>query len=70
MKTSKKSISVPAVSKEEVQHRFPKTEAILLRLSVDDKDAITTTAKTLHLTATEYLVKCHEVVSAKVRKSS
>lgn len=68
MKTSKKSVGVPAVSKEEVQHRFPKTEAILLRLSVADKEAITATAKSLHLTATEYLVKCHQLVSEKVRR--
>lgn len=67
MKKTKSQPKMPAVSKEEVQQRFPKTEAILLRLSVEDKNAITTTAKTLHLTATEYLVKCHEVVSAKVR---
>lgn len=67
MKKTKSQPEMPTVSKEEVQQRFPKTEAILLRLSVEDKNAITTTAKTLHITATEYLVKCHEVVSAKVR---
>ncbi len=67
MRKTKPKSEIPAVSKEEVQQKFPKTEAILLRLSVEDKNAITTTAKTLHLTATEYLVKCHEVVSAKVR---
>lgn len=68
MKTSKKSVALPAVVGAEIQRSLPKTEAILLRLSVADKEAITTTAKSLHLTATEYLVKCHQLVSAKVRR--
>jgi hypothetical protein len=69
MKNKTPSPTFPTVSPAEVQHTFPKTEAILLRLSVADKEAITSTAKALHLTATEYLVKCHEVVSAKVGES-
>jgi len=60
----------PSVSKEEVQHQFPKTEAILLRLTVQDKKNITDAAKSFHLTTTEYLVKCHAVISAKLYKSS
>lgn len=62
----KSATTLPTVSKEEVQMTFPKTEAILLRLSVKDKTAITNAAKSLHLTATEYLVKCHAVVAAKL----
>ncbi len=68
MKTSKKSVALPVIAEAEIQRSLPKTEAILLRLSVSDKEAITTTAKSLHLTATEYLVKCHQLVSEKVRR--
>jgi hypothetical protein len=50
----------------ELTVRLPKSEAILLRLTVRDKDAITAAAKSLHLTATEYLVKCHEIISEKL----
>ena len=51
---------------KELKERLPKSEAILLRLTVRDKDAITVAAKSLHLTATEYLVKCHEIISGKL----
>jgi uncharacterized protein (DUF1778 family) len=66
MKKKTDSPELPTISKEEIQKQFPKTEAILLRLSVQDKQAITDAAKSLHLTATEYLVKCHAVVAAKL----
>ena len=61
--------TLPTVSREEVRTHFPKTEAILLRLSVADKESIAGTAKTLHLTATEYLVKCHEIVAGKIPRT-
>lgn len=63
-----KTTQLPAISSAAIQRSLPKTEAILLRLSVADKEAITATAKSLHLTATEYLVKCHQLVSEKVRR--
>jgi hypothetical protein len=69
MKKHKDTSELPAISTKELQQKFPKTEAILLRLSVQDKLAITEAAKSLHLTATEYLVKCHQVISAKLRKT-
>lgn len=59
---------MPTVSKQEVLDELPKTEAILLRLSKRDKEAITSAAKLLHLTATEYLVKCHKLVAEKLSK--
>lgn len=68
MKSKSEPRELPTVTKAEVQERLPKSEAILLRLSVRDKDAITEAAKSVHLTATEYLVKCHELVSAKLGK--
>lgn len=68
MKKKNSAQELPTVFKEEVQHQFPKTEAILLRLTVQDKQDITDAAKSLHLTTTEYLVKCHTAISAKLRK--
>jgi hypothetical protein len=66
MKIENESPELPTVTTGEVAHQLPKSEAILLRLTVQDKLAITRTAKKLHLTATEYLVKCHAVISAKI----
>lgn len=66
MKKEKNSSELPTVSEEEVRQKIPKTEAILLRLTEEDKASITKAAKSVHLTATEYLVKCHELVSIKL----
>jgi hypothetical protein len=55
------------VTREEVNQRLPKTKGIFLRLSEQDRTSIIEAAKSVHLTATEYLVKCHELVSAKIR---
>lgn len=70
MKKQKAKPAFPVVSKEEIQYQLPKTTAILLRLSVQDKEAITAAATSLHLTATEYLVKCHVLIAAKLPKKS
>ena len=67
MKTKTKTESIPvAISGEEVQAALPKTEVIFLRVSPKEKTAITATAKRLHLTVTEYLVKCHELIAGKL----
>lgn len=67
MKSKPKAQKLPAsVTREEVEQRLPKNDAILLRLSTRDKTSITDAAKSVHLTATEYLVKCHELVSTKL----
>jgi hypothetical protein len=69
MKSKSTPQKLPAsVTRDEVQERLPKNEAILLRLSERDKASITEAAKSVHLTATEYLVKCHELVVAKLEK--
>ncbi len=67
MKKRKDSPALPSVTKEDVQRQLPKKKAILLRLSESDKDAIDTAAKSVHLTATEYLVTCHRLVSTKLK---
>jgi hypothetical protein len=52
MKRSKSSKKLPKVSKSEVES-LPKTEAVLLRLTKQDKATITKVASRLHLTVTE-----------------
>ncbi|MFZ9837621.1 MAG: hypothetical protein ACO3JJ_03760 [Opitutaceae bacterium] len=66
MKRSKSSKKLPKVSKSEVES-LPKTEAVLLRLTKQDKATITKVASRLHLTVTEYLTKSALLVADKVR---
>jgi uncharacterized protein (DUF1778 family) len=65
---SKPSNKMPSVSKEEVHRKMPKSEALLLRLTLEDKDAIATAASALHLTVTEFLTKSALMVASKVGK--
>jgi len=66
MKRRKSSKKFPKVSKSEVES-LPKTEAVLLRLTKQDKATITKVASRLHLTVTEYLTKSALLVADKVR---
>jgi len=66
MKRSKSSKKLPKVSKSEVES-LPKTEAVLLRLTKQDKATITKVASRLHLTVTEYLTKAALLGADKVR---
>jgi uncharacterized protein (DUF1778 family) len=63
-KTAKK---LPAVSKSDVDS-FQKTEAVLLRLTKQDKAAIVDAASSLKLTVTEFLTKSAILVAEKVKK--
>lgn len=67
VKKTKKAKRFPEVSKSEVES-LPKTEALLLRLTKEDKATITKTASKLHLTATEYLTKSALLVAEKVKR--
>ena len=67
VKKTKKPKRFPEVSKSEVES-LPKTEALLLRLTKEDKATITKAASKLHLTATEYLTKSALLVAEKVKK--
>ena len=67
VKKTKQAKRVPEVSKSEVES-LPKTEALLLRLTKEDKATITKAASKLHLTATEYLTKSALLVAEKVKK--
>ncbi len=61
-KTAKK---LPKVSKAEVDS-LPKSEAVLLRLTKQDKAAIIKAASKLHLTVTEFLTRSALMVAEKV----
>lgn len=61
-KTRKK---LPKVSKAEVDS-LPKSEAVLLRLTSQDKAAIIKAASKLHLTVTEFLTRSALMVAEKV----
>ena len=59
--------ALPKVSKSEVG-ALPKTEAVLIRLTKQDKTAITRAASKLHLTVTEFVTKSAMMVAEKVGK--
>lgn len=61
-KTRKK---LPKVSKADVDS-LPKSEAVLLRLTSQDKAAIIKAASKLHLTVTEFLTRSALMVAEKV----
>ena len=65
MKKKKPTAELPAVSKDEVA-KLPKTEALLLRLTADDKRMIFQAASSLHLTATEFVTKSALLVASKL----
>jgi hypothetical protein len=60
------TISAPSI--EEVKRRILKEETIQLRVTKVEKEKIRLVASGLHLSTTEYLLKCHEVVSAKLEE--
>ncbi len=57
----------PSVSKADADS-LPKTEAVLLRLTKDDKETIVNAASALKLTVTEFLTKSALLVAEKVEK--
>jgi hypothetical protein len=59
---------IPAPSIEEVKRRILKDETIQLRVTKVEKEKIRLVATGLHLTTTEYLLKCHEVVSETLKQ--
>jgi uncharacterized protein (DUF1778 family) len=61
---------LPAVSKQEVAKQFPKNQAILLRMSAQDKETINHAAKSVHLTTTEFVLKSALAIASKLPKRS
>lgn len=64
---NKTTKALPTVSRGEVGREFPKTEAILVRTTIADKEMITAAAKSFHLTTTEFMVKSALMVAGKIR---
>ena len=59
---------VPEPSLAEIQATLPKSETIHLRVTKAEKEAIRTTSTSIHLSITEYLLKCHAVIAAKIKR--
>jgi uncharacterized protein (DUF1778 family) len=59
---------LPTPSKHEVAKQFPKKEAILLRLTAEDKETINHAAKSVHLTTTEFVLKSALAIARKLPK--
>lgn len=58
--------SFPSVTKHEVEQEVEKSEVIYLRVTPAEKEAVKEAASKLKMTATEYLMKCHELVARKL----
>jgi hypothetical protein len=54
---------------KEVESGVKKGETIQLRLTEVEKEEIRDTARSVHLSVTEYLLNCHAVVARKLRSS-
>ncbi len=65
MKRRKSAKKFPPVSKSDAAS-LPKNEAVLLRLTVQDKKTIVAAASKLHLTVTEFVTKASLIVAEKV----
>lgn len=65
MKRRKTAKKLPTVTKSEVE-ALPKSEAVLLRLTVQDKKLIVAAASKLRLTVTEFVTKASVMVAEKV----
>ena len=58
----------PQPTAEEVKARVLKSDTIQLRLTKVEKDEIRRVASRLSLSITDYILKCHEVVAAKLEE--
>jgi len=60
--------TIPEPTLAEIQKTLPKSETIHLRVTINEKAEVAATATSMHLSMTEYLLKCHAVVAGKLRK--
>lgn len=63
----KKSKKLPSLSTADVES-LPKTEAVLVRLTKQDKKTIMAACSSLHLTMTELFTRSALMVAEKVKK--
>ena len=68
VKKKKITKKMPELTKNELLHNLPKSEAVLLRLTVADKETITQAASKLGITTTELLTKSALMVVEKLKK--
>lgn len=76
MKSKPETRSVPKPDDATVAERFPRPrprpsgekEVIFLRVAGSEKNEIEASAKAVDLNVTEYLLRCHEVVSEKLKE--
>ena len=66
MKIKKTSVMLPPVQADEIQQVLPKKEAVLLRMSAQDKKTISEAADKLGITTTEFFIKSALMVAAKI----
>jgi len=62
-------LAMPKPSLAKIQATLPKSQTIHLRVTKAEKAVIRSTAGALHLSITEYLLKCHAVVAAKITRN-
>tara|TARA_R110002050_G_scaffold76014_3_gene162624 strand:- start:696 stop:941 length:246 start_codon:yes stop_codon:yes gene_type:complete len=62
--TAKKEF--PPVSAEDVSDSMERKQVIYLRVSEAEKKAVKRAAAFVHLSSTDYLIRCHELVSSKL----
>jgi hypothetical protein len=58
---------LPVPPKASVARMLRKTETLSFRLTVAEKESIRAAASSYGMAITEYLVKCHEVISSQPR---
>ena len=66
MKIKKTSVMLPPVQADEIQQVLPKKEAVLLRMSAQDKKTISEAADKLGITTTEFFIKSALMVATKL----
>lgn len=76
MKSKTETVEFAAWLKSLVAETFPREKpsdedkgVIFLRLTATEKKAIDAAAKSVGLTTTEYLLRCHQLISAKLPKT-
>lgn len=71
MSALSKKVNLPNISVEDVKamkRSAAKPKVIFLRVPPHEHQAVQAAASSLELTVTEYLLKCHELVSAKLKE--
>jgi predicted DNA binding CopG/RHH family protein len=62
-----KVTELPSVTTIEAKEWLAKSATVNMRVTEAQKAQIKKTAEALHLSITDYLIKCHELVSQKIK---